>query len=56
MGWRPWEVRRCLPWDLDACFEGWQMSQGIDPNKGLGPSDDDLDALRTLKERFPDGR
>lgn len=51
MTWTPAEVRACDLHEFHAAFDGWLISQGVEP-EGDGP---DPDALDDLMRRYPDG-
>lgn len=51
MGWRPDEVRRHSVSDLLAAYEGWLMTQGVQPPL----KQSDLESLEDLMARYPDG-
>lgn len=50
MGIGPNEVRELSLSDLAAAFQGWQMSQGIEPPL----NESDVERLDSLMARYPD--
>lgn len=51
MGWPPSDVRACMLHEFHEAFDGWLISQGVEPDDDVP----DVEALDDLMRRYPDG-